>query len=87
MNKILVTFERCTTLNNEPHGLAQFKWTNSANKYLSFTGLGFFINGVLDSGPFICFNNEGMTFSFSLMRNGRPADASYITRFNKNGEI
>jgi hypothetical protein len=49
-------------------------------------GIGFFINGILDGAPFFCINNEGTTFSFSMMRNGRPADGSYITIFNKNGD-
>jgi len=81
-----VTLEKCTLLNNKPHGLAQIKFIDDSNKYQSFTGVGFFNQGVLDGGSLICHNAEGYTFSFSLMMNGLPADGSYMTFFKPTSQ-
>ena len=81
-----VTLEICTLFNGLPHGLAIIQCTHPEWKRLSFRGVGVFNNGQLHNAPFTCMPGDGWGYSFTQMHNGRPADGSYCTYFNENGE-
>ena len=85
MSQIEVTVSMCTLYKGVPHGLAAIQYEDPDYAYLSFTGVGVFNHGQLHNTPFTC--KEGPNgFSFSNMQNGRPADESYYTLFNKDGQ-
>ncbi len=85
MAQISVTLEMCTLYKGVPHGIASINYTDPEDKELSFRGVGVFHHGQLHNAPFTCLPGDGISFSFSKMHNGRPADGSYHTQFIKDG--
>ncbi len=85
MDKISVTLEMCTFYNGLPHGIALISHTNPYLRSDSFRGVGVFLNGELHNLPFCCLQGNGYPLSVSKMKNGRPADGSYVTYFYENG--
>ena len=85
MTQIQATLQICTLYNGVPHGLAVIQYTDPESKVYSFVGVGVFNHGQLHSAPFTCVNEYGEGYSLSKMQNGRPADGSNYTYFNRNG--
>ena len=85
MEQIEATLQICTLYNGVPHGLAVIQYTNPESKDLSFVGVGVFNHGQLHNAPFSWVNGYNYGRSLSKMQNGRPADGSYLTYFNRNG--
>ena len=85
MDQISVTLEMCTVYKGVPHGIAIINYTDPEDEECSFRGVGVFHHGQLHNAPFSCLPGDGQALSFSKMHNGRPADASYFTQFNKDG--
>ena len=86
MAQISVTLEMCTLYKGVPHGIASINYTDTKYSWESFRGVGVFHNGQLHNAPFMCLNGNGVPYSFSKMHNGRPADGSYHTQFNQDGD-
>ena len=86
MDQISVTLEMCTLYKGVPHGIASISYTDPEDEYLSFRGVGVFHHGQLHNAPFTCLRGDGWPYSFSKMHNGRPADGSYLTQFDYDGE-
>jgi hypothetical protein len=72
--------------NEVPHGIAIIQYKDPKFKYNSFRGAGIFIHGQLHNAPFTFLNGNGYGKSFSMMKNGRPADGCYYTIFYPNGD-
>jgi hypothetical protein len=87
MPKLPVTLEICTLYKGLPHGIAIITHTDPkfASSYESFRGVGVFVHGQLNNGPFTCINGNKEGHSFSKMQNGRPADGSVYTYFHRDG--
>ena len=85
MHKFSVSLEICTLYNGLPHGIAIIQCTNIESDGLSFRGVGVFDNGKLHNAPFTCVDGNGNSRSYSKMKDGRPADGSYRTEFNREG--
>ncbi len=75
----------CILYKGKPSGLAAFKYTDPQSKWLSFEGVGVFTDGKLHNGPFICIHANGWGRSFSMMKDGRPADNHYGSYFFTHG--
>jgi hypothetical protein len=75
----------CTVYKGVPYGLAIIKYSYPDNKELSFKGVGVFNQGRLTNSSFTCITGDGIGLSFTKMDNGRPADNSYATFFNRKG--
>ena len=43
-------------------------------QWLTFKGMGVFVEGVLSGGPAFFINGDGRSYSFSWMKDGRPAN-------------
>ena len=80
-----VTLEMCTLFKGVPSGLALIQYEDPDDIGDSFKGVGIFNDGILTNTPFTCIIGNGNGLSFSKMENGRPADNSYFTVFNRNG--
>jgi hypothetical protein len=61
--------------------LAQIQYINPNIKFETFSGIGFFTDGMLHMGPFTCIDGDGSARSYTMMMNGRPADNHYMTKF------
>ena len=85
MSQIEVTLSMCTLYKGVPHGLAAIQYEDPDDDELSFKGVCVFNHGQLHNTPFMCLRGDGLGFSFSNIQNGRPADASYHTEFDKDG--
>ncbi len=77
-----MTLEMCTLYKGVPHGIALIIYTDPKSDWDYFRGLGVFHHGQLHNAPFSCIFNRDAPLSFSKMLNGRPADASYCTKFS-----
>jgi hypothetical protein len=69
-----VTLEWCFLLDGKtPHGLAPFSYKHPEYNWASFSGVGVFMEGVLDGGPTVFINGNGWVRSFSQMVDGRAS--------------
>ena len=72
-----------TTLNQgKPYGPALISYTHPGDEYLSFDGVGIFTDGKLHGGPFTFIRGNKVPQSFVSMKDGRPEDGQYGTKFN-----
>jgi hypothetical protein len=85
MFKIEVTLELCTVYKGVPYGLAIIKYSLPNYNDLSFRGVGVFNQGKLSNSSFTCICSDGIGYSYTKMKNGRPADNSYATHFSPKG--
>ena len=83
MTEYDVTLKICTLYKGVPYGPALISFKDPDNLVESFQGIGIFNDGKLDSGPFSFIKRTGFASSYSLMKNGRPADSNYGTWFNE----
>ena len=65
-----------------PYGLAHILLEIPDDPYNSFEGLGFFTSGILHDGPFTYTRKDGHSGSYTLMKEGRPADNHFGTIFS-----
>ena len=85
MNKIEATLELCTLYKGLPYGPSLITYTDPADDYYSFRGVGVFNEGMLHNASFTCIRGQGgWGYSFSSMAEGRPADGSMVTHFCEN---
>jgi hypothetical protein len=71
----------CTLYNGVPYGPAIIQYTSEILEIYSFEGVGLFTDGKLHDGPFSCVTEDGWSYSFALMKNGRPADGGFGSYF------
>ena len=84
-DQINVTLEMCTLYKGVPHGIASINYTDTRYSWEAFRGVGVFHNGQLHNAPFTYLRGDGWPLTYSKMHNGRPADGSYHSQFNKDG--
>ncbi len=80
-----MTLKLCTLYNGVPYGPAIIQYTDKNSKYLSFEGVGFFTEGKLHNGPFICVDADGWGRSISSLKDGRPYEGSFGSYFYPQG--
>jgi hypothetical protein len=86
MTLIEVTLKLCTLYYKVPYGPAIIQYTDKVNTSRSFEGVGLFTDGKLHDGPFTYVDTFGGSYSFALMKNGRPADGGFGSFFYRQGD-
>ncbi len=86
MDQISVTLEICTLYKGIPQGIAVINYIDPKSKSDSFRGVGLFHQGKLHNTPFACVEGDGCAHSLTNMQQGRPADGSFYTQFNRDYE-
>jgi hypothetical protein len=59
--------------------MAIINYVDPKSHWLSFKGVGLFIDGRLHNTSFACLSGNGEGIFFSKLENGRPADKFYIS--------